>query len=90
MKMGLRRLRISWLDDGCVKLGDIEMFLSTTDKLKDTGDDYAVLVDNGTEGFSVLSQHEYIESAMKARDECNYGSPMAIVKICRVADPVEI
>ena len=66
------------------------MFLSTTEKLKDTGDDYAVLVDYGSEGLSVLSQHKTIESAVRARDECNYGSAMAIVKICRIADPVEI
>lgn len=66
------------------------MLLSTTGKLKDTGDDYVVLVDYGSEGFSVLSQHETIEAAMRARDECNYGSPMAIVKLCRIAEPVEI
>lgn len=66
------------------------MFLSTTDKLKDTREDYAVLVDYGTEGFSVLSQHKTIEAAMRARDECSYGSAMAIVKICRIAEPVEI
>lgn len=66
------------------------MFLSTTDKLKDTGDDYAVLIDYGSEGIVVLSQHENIEQAMKARDENNYGSPMAIVKVCRIAEPKEI
>lgn len=66
------------------------MFLSTTTKLIDTGDDYAVLVDYGQDGISVLSQHATIAEAMRARDECNYGSPMAIVKICRIADPIEI
>ena len=66
------------------------MFLSTTAKLIDTGDDYAVLVDYGPEGIFVLSQHKTIAEAMLARDQCNYGSPMAIVKICRIADPIEI
>ena len=69
-------------------LGD-EMFLSTTDKLTDTGNDYAVLVDYYSEGISVLSQHETLSAAMQARDECNYGQPMAVVKVCRIDDPVE-
>jgi len=65
------------------------MFLSTIEKLLDTGDDYAVLLDYGSEGLSVLSRHETIAAAMMARDECTFGSPMAIVKICRIAEPVE-
>ena len=66
------------------------MFLSATDKIKDTGDDYLVLIDYGSEGIVVYSQHETIESAMLARDECNYGSPTAIVKVCRIKEPEEI
>ena len=66
------------------------MFLSTIDQLKDTGDDYAVILDYRTEGLSVLSQHETIEQAMDARDNCNCGQPMAIVKICRIETPKEI
>ena len=31
------------------------MFLSMTEKLKDVGRDYAVLLDYGSEGISVLS-----------------------------------
>lgn len=60
------------------------MFLSYTDKLEDTGEDYAVLVDHGSEGITVLSQHTTIFEAMTAMNECNYGSPMAIVKVCRI------
>ena len=66
------------------------MFLSTTEKLTDTGNDYAVLIDYGSEGIAVMSQHESLESAILARDNCNYGSPMAIVKVCRIAEPIEI
>jgi len=66
------------------------MFLSTTTKFNDTGDDYVVLVDYGSEGIVVHSQHETIGEAMLARDECDYGSPMAIVKVCRIKEPEEI
>ena len=51
------------------------MFLSTIKKLKDVGRDYTVLLDYGPEGISVLSQHETIAEAVKAMNECNYGSP---------------
>lgn len=66
------------------------MFLSTTDKIVDTGDDYLVMIDYGSEGIVIHSQHETIEAAMLARDGCDYGSPMAIVKVCRIQEPVEI
>jgi hypothetical protein len=68
------------------------MFLSFTPKLADIGKDYAVLIDYGSEGIAVHSQHETISEAIQAMNENGhqYGSPMAIVKICRIQDLIEI
>jgi hypothetical protein len=49
-----------------------------------------VLIDYGPEGIVGHSQHETIGAAILARDSCNYGSPSAIVKVCRVKEPEEI
>lgn len=53
------------------------MFLSYSDKLKDEGD-YVVLVDYGSEGIVVLSQHDELEGAIVAMHKCTYGSPISI------------
>ena len=65
------------------------MFLSTTNKLLDGKGDYAVIIDYGSEGLSVLSQYYSLIEAMMARDACDYGEPMAIVKICRIEVSLE-
>ncbi len=66
------------------------MFLSTIHRLKDGDGDYAVLIDYGMEGISILSQNDDLESAMRTRDECDYGCQMAVIKICRIESPQEI
>ena len=66
------------------------MFLSQIETLSDTGNDYAVLIDYGSEGMRILSTHNTVVEAIVARDKCNYGSPMAVIKVCRIAETVEL
>lgn len=65
------------------------MILNSISKIIDDGRDYVVLIDYGTEGISVLSQHLNISDAMKAMNEC-YGLSKAVVKVCRISDPIEM
>lgn len=66
------------------------MILNSISKIIDDGRDYVVLIDYGTEGISVLSQHLNISGAFKAMNECNYGLSKAILKVCYISDPIEM
>jgi hypothetical protein len=76
-----------WLQEGVYEV--FYMFLSCIDTLLDSGEDYALLLDYGSEGIVVDSQYETISQAMQARSECTLGVKTAIVKICRIENPKE-
>ena len=58
------------------------MMLNNT-RIKSDGGDYVVLLDYGTEGMSVLSQHDDLQESIKALTECDYSSQKALVKLVR-------
>ena len=65
------------------------MFLSNIEGLVEDAGDFVILVDYGQNGISIYSQHQELEDAMGMMLRGDLGSPMAMVKLCRIETPVE-
>ena len=62
-----------------------DMTAINTTRIKNNAGDYIVLVDYGSEGMSVQSQHEDANDAVEAMAADQTASPLALVKLCRVS-----
>lgn len=60
------------------------MKLNAIPKIDNEAGDFVVLVDYGSEGLSVDSQHKELEKAIEALTKNNCGSPMGIFRLVEV------
>ena len=57
------------------------MKICETSKIDSDAGDYCVLMDGGSEGMSLASQHSTLNEAVLALGKNNYGAPQVLVKI---------
>ena len=60
------------------------MVFNGSDKIKNDGGDYLVLIDGGSDGFYVAHQAETHEDALRLMTENEYKLPQTLVKLVRV------